>query len=800
MIINRLTLTNYRRFRRLDLELPENLIGIVGQNGTGKTTLVEAIGWALYGNKIRRSDKQDVRSQFAESKEACTVELEFILGGVSYRVARQLKGKNAIAEAAIYRAGNPEPEAVQESGVNDYVESLLALDYRSFFVSVFARQKDLAALSALSPEDRRKSISRLMNIDVIEKIRVQIRSDQRDKAAQQQGMQATLQDEKVLKERRKEIKNQIAEKKTALKDLEAQLKAAQEKLVGNRTKFDILSTLRDQHNHLTAQVDKWQHRLVDFENRCKQLDVEIKQIDEQQVELEKMQPMLQTYDQVKAEKERLDVSSRAYVELKAKQDERERATSQLVRLQAELETLQKSLTGVGGMEEQIATVDIKVETLEKEREQTRQKLTAAEAELKKIETIGKDLGQRKKNIENIGSDSPCPVCTRPLGEHYDDVVLHFETELNGLRAQYKTYDADKKKSAVRLDELRATIQEINKQRNELVRKQEQFTERSKQVDKAKQDVARWEKNLAELEEAIKSIGDVNYDEAGHKQVRVELEKLGTLREQAIKYQEHINRLPAVLHELQDNQTTVKELSADIDAHKKQLTELKFNPEEYDAVKNEMTTLQEDVDKHRELVEASNRTILGWEKDLEKIDADINRQKQLLADIQELQEEIVYLKTLDDHFGTFRRELTGRIRPLIAQRTSELLHLTTNGRYSLLELDDDYNIYLYDQSERFPLARFSGGEQDLANLCLRIAISQVVAERAGGRQINFIVLDEIFGSQDASRKELILNTLQKLSTQFRQIFVITHIDDIKDVMPVLISVASNGRDESVAVLR
>ena len=77
MIIQNLRLTNYRRFKHLGLEFPEDLIGIIGCNGSGKTTIIEAIGWALYGSKIGRSDKHDIRSQFADVKEACIVELFF---------------------------------------------------------------------------------------------------------------------------------------------------------------------------------------------------------------------------------------------------------------------------------------------------------------------------------------------------------------------------------------------------------------------------------------------------------------------------------------------------------------------------------------------------------------------------------------------------------------------------------------------------------------------------------------------------------------------------------------------------
>ncbi|HQG45827.1 MAG TPA: SbcC/MukB-like Walker B domain-containing protein, partial [bacterium] len=119
----------------------------------------------------------------------------------------------------------------------------------------------------------------------------------------------------------------------------------------------------------------------------------------------------------------------------------------------------------------------------------------------------------------------------------------------------------------------------------------------------------------------------------------------------------------------------------------------------------------------------------------------------------------------------------------------------SGRYSRLELDEDYLIALQDGNHLFPLGRFSGGEQDLANLCLRVAISQILAERSGGAPINFIILDEIFGSQDEERKVQILNALGKLSSQFRQIFIITHVDSIKDQLPVIMEVSQADEERS-----
>jgi len=117
----------------------------------------------------------------------------------------------------------------------------------------------------------------------------------------------------------------------------------------------------------------------------------------------------------------------------------------------------------------------------------------------------------------------------------------------------------------------------------------------------------------------------------------------------------------------------------------------------------------------------------------------------------------------------------------------------------LELDEDYEIYIYDQGEKFSIDRFSGGETDLANLCLRIAISLLISE-SSGVDFSFIILDEIFGSQDALRKESILSALAKLKNRFRQIFLITHIDDIKDSVENLVYVTENEDGTSQLVLQ
>ena len=73
---------------------------------------------------------------------------------------------------------------------------------------------------------------------------------------------------------------------------------------------------------------------------------------------------------------------------------------------------------------------------------------------------------------------------------------------------------------------------------------------------------------------------------------------------------------------------------------------------------------------------------------------------------------------------------------------------------------------------------SGGEEDLANLALRLAISQRIAERAG-QPLSLLVFDEIFGSLDEDRRTAVMELLRNLADRFPQVILITHIDSVRE---------------------
>jgi exonuclease SbcC len=136
--------------------------------------------------------------------------------------------------------------------------------------------------------------------------------------------------------------------------------------------------------------------------------------------------------------------------------------------------------------------------------------------------------------------------------------------------------------------------------------------------------------------------------------------------------------------------------------------------------------------------------------------------------------------------SFRSHIILRVRPILSSYATDYFSRLTNGKYQDIELDDLYNIIIYDRGIPYNIKRFSGGEEDLANLCLRLAISELITERAGGL-FNFIILDEIFGSQDMIHQQNIMKSLNSLSSKFKQIILITHVDEIKNHVENIISV-------------
>lgn len=166
MILLNLKLENFKKYENYSLEFQEGLIGIIGKNGSGKSTIFEAILFALYGELKNKGYKEVIRNSNASIKDVVLVDLEFEFESITYKVTREFRGKALSANAKFYK----ENELIT-TGAKEVTSSIVALTKMSkdaFLHTLFASQKELTNLSTRKPEDRKKMIRKLLGLEKID--------------------------------------------------------------------------------------------------------------------------------------------------------------------------------------------------------------------------------------------------------------------------------------------------------------------------------------------------------------------------------------------------------------------------------------------------------------------------------------------------------------------------------------------------------------------------------------------------------------------------------------------------------
>ncbi|MFH1100882.1 MAG: SMC family ATPase [Methanobacteriota archaeon] len=392
------------------------------------------------------------------------------------------------------------------------------------------------------------------------------------------------------------------------------------------------------------------------------------------------------------------------------------------------------------LEQRLRTVKENHETLMKTIEQRKTIIEQRKIDIKEIEA-------KKKRIARMGPDAECPTCERVLGKQHDILVKKFDhehqqkhTEITRILQELKTKqgeDEQTQREEVALQKKKDYLQKMLREKERLLTI----------VRNTITEMKREQKELETNKKQLKEIGSLVFNQDEYLKMK---------------------------HQVETTYKTYQTLLASVNEKKEIFNRAQLDHERKESEKKlilqQITMLQQRIEE------------------LEK------RQKQIEND----QKTVQYLSMLNEVMSNFRTYLISRIRPTLSFYASDFFGRLTDGKYQEIELDEDYNIQIYDEGTCYTIDRFSGGEEDLANLCLRLAISEVITERAGG-VFNFIILDEIFGSQDMIRRQSIMKALNSLSSKFRQIFLITHVDEIKNDIEHTITVVEDNNGVSTITI-
>lgn len=682
------------------VEFPDGLVGIIGVNGSGKTTIVEAVGFALFGSRALRGRTEDVRTRTAPGRGSgrsrrdneMRVTLAIEHDGIVFRIERSL------SDAALYVGGEANPVAQGNREVSARLANLIGMSYEEFVATYCTEQKGLEFLSGKKgATEREKFIIRILGYDRLEELQELLRSDRKEKRAILQGYEASV-------GTREEIEQRLITEQQELRTIQEKHDEAQQSLTKAEGEFSVLRTRMQ-------KLDELRNRYVKERDSVQALHVRV----------EERAKRLQTL-----------------------------ADSILV-VEDELRRALKPLAGERSVDEIIAdtkresalvkdTLENITRELQAREVAWREELSKIRAEREALARQVEQVAQRVRKVEALDAGSECPTCSQPLGETFEAVHAHLAAEYSEL--------------AQRVEELLAS-------------------ERQRSVPPVA---------LEEQREALRA-------------AQRDYERLQVKHQELVACHQMEQKVAAIRADRRATQIDMRMAEENLERGKKKIAEIGFSEEDYlkekgahdaaqrlvEVARLQRVRLEGEVNTHAALVARSQ--------------GDLDRFDERQAELERFRREVRLFDECDRIVTDFRKYVNTSIRPRMAELASEYLTDLTDGRYSAVELGEDFTPTVVEDGEAKRV--ISGGEEDILNLCMRIALSHMLAERAG-QSFSLLMLDEVFGSLDEGRRGNVLALLEKLRRRFEQIIIITHLDDIKDGVQHLIQVQYDEGDGSARI--
>ena len=309
-----------------------------------------------------------------------------------------------------------------------------------------------------------------------------------------------------------------------------------------------------------------------------------------------------------------------------------------------------------------------------------------------------------------------------------------------------------------------------------------LSERAAQIPALKERVKRQEQVIERLDLALKALhssqSDLGYNPQEYEALSKEKKDLGPAEKEAQKIRLMMAGENEARERLAAAHAAQEKLNLDLLECRQNLSDLVYSPQDHEKAKAMLARAEEELEMARKavselqvqmgiLLAARERQVLEVQRK-----GELERKAALVGcrlEVVEVTRSLV---------NSFMDQVLIRVKNDIARSAGEILE-EVSGKYSLLKIDDDFNIQVEDGGNYYPISRYSGGEIDMIAVSVRVAISEYLM-RFGpdGESYSFLILDEVFGSQDQEHREKMIQMLRSLEERFPQIIAISHISDVQ----------------------
>lgn len=786
-----LRMENYRKYRDETIEFADGIMGIVGRNGAGKTTIIEAIGWCLYGAPAARSAQGEVATTGLPRGTPCTVTLEMEAGGEAIRVVRTFKaGQTGTAD--LYVQGRSGAVVTGSDEVTGYVGRRLGMDRVAFFSSVFARQKELAELANARPFERREIITRLLRIDTVDKALRMIKDDEKSLQTKIGVLRAEAADTHAIKNSIEGLETQLGTKRSEALEASKGVSALSKSLAAAKRRLEQQDAAKENHDRHQASLGTAESLLAEKLAHKKTEQDTLDGLKKEKERLKAIEPEIKDYSKVRKSLEKMESNARKHAEKVMAEDAVASARSKLSEQQAKVEEYEERRSSLAPKILDMKKLDSKLDRLSKKLEKIQDAGSRARV---RADDLSERAGEKKETasqLRGLGEGGVCPTCKQRLGASFAGLVADLGKAASALEAEAdeRRREADERRREA--DSVQSDIDAVRSAKAAAAEADKEMAALKSQIDEVEKHMSGLRGDEKKHVRTLSRRSGLSYDEVTHDLLKKRILGMEKIREEVISLRSRTKAMPGTARNVRRLDGEIAAQNKEVEKARRALEDVAFDAAAHSDARSEHESLGADYHAAREEVVSLEGDAKTIEANLDAAMNDLVSEKKRAGKIKRMEKEIEDLAELRGTMSDFKSNLTSRIQPALGSRASDLMRRMTGGRYSVVELDHNYDIKIESDGKKFRTARFSGGEQDLACLCLRIAVSQELLDRAGSAGPSFIVLDEVFGSQDSERKTAILEALSEISHEFRQIILITHIEDVKDALPYALHV-QEGRN-------
>lgn len=831
-------------FTRFDLAC------ISGQNGAGKSSLLDAITWSLFGQARKRDD-----SLVNLGSRAAEVTFTFEYEGNTYRVQRTLpRNKGTVLEFQIREPASGDWKPLTERTLRETqarVENTLRLDYDTFVNAAFFLQGKADLFTQQTASKRKDVLSSVLGLEAWEVYKTRTTEKRRALEEELSGIDgrvseidAELGEEEPRKQRLAELETELKRLAAARKTQEAALENIKKTAASLDQQHKLVEALAESLERARSSLSGLEARMAEREavraadagltDRAAEIESAYQAWQEARRQLEAWDTVASQFrenekerapllEQIASEKARLEEEAR---QLRTEQEEIENQGNSIETLKSEIQDAKTSLAEV---EERIAE---RVK-LEAERNAAREQAAERKAE---NEALKLEMDELKVRIDALESaeGAACPLCGQPLSPQ------HRKSTLKGLKAEGKQKGDRFRANKTAMEDLADRIKgqesdlgqfaSVEGERLTHSNTVAQLTERMERLQSlAGEWASTGRKRLAEVARALeketfaaetrrelskvdRKLAKLGYDAAAHDAARKVVAESRAAQDEFHALEKARAALQPIEDEIANLKAEIQARRSDLEKQEKEYELAKGNYEaartgspDLDGAEREVFALQEQENQLNQEVGAARQKVSVLD-DLRIRRADLSARRELLA------LHIGRHKALERAFGKdgVPALLIEQALPEIETKANELLDRLSDGQMSVRfvtqaeykdkkreDLKETLDIQISDAAGTRDYEMYSGGEAFRVNFAIRLALSEVLAQRKGAR-LQTLVIDEGFGSQDVQGRQRLIEAINLVKDDFAKILVITHLEELKDAFPTRIEVNKTEQGSVISV--